>query len=173
MREPGSSQLKIATAVEMQALGVALGAALREHHGRPLLVAITGELGVGKTVLVGGILNAFGTLGPVRSPTYTLIEPYVLLGRPIYHLDLYRLNDAAEIEALGVRDLFDTDALLLVEWPERAAGVLPPADVAVEISYDYQAVARAVRISGSGPAGVAIVQSTQDKFSSGSANPSA
>src|SRR5690606_29357034 len=85
--------------------------------------------------LVGGILRAYGIAGPVRSPTYTLIEPYETQRRTLYHLDLYRLVDPDEVEPLGIRDLLAAPAVLLIEWPSRAVGALPPADLRIEIAY--------------------------------------
>jgi len=137
----------------MQALGRALGrvlgeASLAEIPG-PLLIALRGDLGAGKTTFVGGVLNAMGFTGPVRSPTYTLVEPYEAATRTLYHLDLYRLAEPRDVEALGVRDLLTVDAVLLVEWPERAAGVLPDADLTVSIQYpDQAAQGREVALSG-------------------------
>ena len=85
-----------------------------------LLIGLSGELGAGKTTLVAGLLAGLGHEGPVRSPTYTLIEPYRLAGRDLYHCDLYRLRDPAELDDLGLRDLAVERSVLLVEWPERA-----------------------------------------------------
>jgi tRNA threonylcarbamoyladenosine biosynthesis protein TsaE len=118
----------------MRAIGAALAAALATVEA-PLVVALAGELGAGKTTLVGALLNAFGFTGHARSPTYTLIEPYELDGRAIYHLDLYRLADPREVEALGLRDLQEPRSILLIEWPERGAGALPPIDVRISIRY--------------------------------------
>lgn len=106
--------------------GRRLALILRERAG---LVFLEGDLGAGKTTLVRGLLRGLGVTGPVKSPTYTLIEPYVIPGTrgswPVFHLDLYRLGDAEELELLGWRDLLDDGALLLIEWPQRGAGVLP------------------------------------------------
>lgn len=119
----------------MRSFGAALADALLEVSGAAIVVAIQGELGAGKTTLVGGVINALGIAGAARSPTYTLIEPYEAHGRYVYHLDLYRLADPQEVEALGVRDLLMPDAVLLIEWPERGAGALPHADLAIAIRY--------------------------------------
>lgn len=134
MREPGTEILSVASAEQMQVLGRAIGAAVGASDGT-FIVALEGELGAGKTTLVGGILRSYGVIGPVRSPTYTLIEPYETRGRSIYHLDLYRLNDPNEVEPLGIRDLLTGSALLLIEWPSRAAGAIPAADLWIDIAY--------------------------------------
>lgn len=119
-----------------RAAGRVLGNALAVSHGnQPVLVTLQGELGAGKTTLVGGLLEALGHTGPVRSPTYTLIEPYELAQRQCYHLDLYRLTDPMQLEELGVRDLMQPGALLLVEWPERAGAALSSPDLAIQLSY--------------------------------------
>jgi tRNA threonylcarbamoyladenosine biosynthesis protein TsaE len=119
----------------MRALGSAIAAALASTGSDPVVVAIEGELGAGKTTLVGGVLNALGVRGPVRSPTYTLVEPYEIAGRPVYHLDLYRLADPREVDALAVRDLLSARAVLLIEWPSKGAGHLPQPDLHLDIHY--------------------------------------
>lgn len=119
----------------MRSFGGALADALLSVSGGAVVVAIQGELGAGKTTLVRGLVNALGIDGSVRSPTYTLIEPYEAHGRHIYHLDLYRLADPREVEALGVCDLLRSDTVLLIEWPERGVGALPQADLTIAIAY--------------------------------------
>jgi tRNA threonylcarbamoyladenosine biosynthesis protein TsaE len=127
--------VNVATADDMRALGRALGGALSTSAGGALVIGIEGELGAGKTTLVGGILAGLGIEGAIRSPTYTLIEPYEAAGLQLYHIDLYRLSGPREVEALGIRDLLDARAVLLIEWPSRAAGALPPEDLSVSIEY--------------------------------------
>lgn len=138
-----------------RALGNRLAAALRRVGSAtspPVLVTLSGDLGAGKTTFVGGLLEALGHVGPTRSPTYTLIEPYRLEGRDVYHCDLYRLRDPDELDDLGLRDLYQPGAVLLVEWPEKAAGRLAPADVTVELRYAGDA-ARDLEFAGASAAG--------------------
>jgi len=101
-------------------------------EGSPL-VFLEGQLGAGKTTLVRGILRALGHEGSVKSPTYTLLEPYEVAGRSIYHFDLYRIGDSEELDFIGFDELLDADAIKLIEWPERGAGRLPVPDVRIRI----------------------------------------
>ncbi|MGB5623155.1 MAG: tRNA (adenosine(37)-N6)-threonylcarbamoyltransferase complex ATPase subunit type 1 TsaE, partial [Gammaproteobacteria bacterium] len=113
-------------------LGADLAGVLRGQPG-PWLIALEGALGAGKTTMARGFLRALGHTGRVPSPTYTLVEPYEISGHEVLHLDLYRLADAAELEYLGIRDVFGGNATVLVEWPERAGERLPPADIRVSL----------------------------------------
>lgn len=115
----------------MQALGARL-AQLAPAQG---VIYLIGELGAGKTTLVRGYLRSLGHQGPVKSPTYTLIEPYELGQRRAYHLDLYRMSDPQEVAYLGLRDLLEGEATLLVEWPECGRGYLPAADLDILLTY--------------------------------------
>jgi tRNA threonylcarbamoyladenosine biosynthesis protein TsaE len=116
------------------ALGAALARALPPQPAAALVLALEGELGAGKTTLARGLLRALGAQGTVRSPSYTLVEPYELPPWQVLHLDLYRVGDASELELLGLRDALQPGSLWLVEWPERGAGHLPPADLYLRLS---------------------------------------
>lgn len=137
----------IRTPEEMRALGAALAAVCPPGA----LVRLEGDLGTGKTTLVRGFLAALGHEGPVRSPTYTLIESYEPGARRVHHLDLYRLNDPEELEFLGIRDLLDGEAVCLVEWPERGTGLLPEATLAVHLR--HAGTARRAHLRAGGPEG--------------------
>jgi len=118
-----------------EAAQIDFGRRLAAHLTPPGVIYLTGDLGTGKTTLVRGLLRGLGYTGPVRSPTYTLLEPYELPSLRLYHLDLYRIGAAEELEYLGLRDLLDAESLFVVEWPERGAGVLPPPDLVLAIAY--------------------------------------
>jgi len=96
-------------------------------------VALHGDLGAGKTTLVRHLLQALGVTGRIKSPTYAVVEPYELDALNIWHFDFYRFNDPREWEEAGFRDIFASPGLKLAEWPEKAAGVLPVADVDLHI----------------------------------------
>ena len=123
-------KLALADAAATEQLGARLADSIT-----PAIVYLRGDLGAGKTTLARGFIHALGYAGKVRSPTYTLVERYPCERCPVFHLDLYRLADAEELEWLGLRDMLAEPALLLVEWPERGNGILPAADLTIELHY--------------------------------------
>jgi tRNA threonylcarbamoyladenosine biosynthesis protein TsaE len=141
----------VADEAAMEALGAHLAPALADGT----VVFLRGELGAGKTTLVRGILRGLGHGGAVKSPTYTLVEPYRLGGRTIYHFDLYRLNDPEELEFLGLRDYLSGSGICLIEWPERGAGVLMDADL--EIAIERSPDGRVVLMCARTPTGTAVL----------------
>ena len=123
---------------------------------RRAFIALHGPLGAGKTTFVRHLLRALGVQGRIKSPTYTVLEPYALPGLPISHLDFYRFADAREWVDAGLRDVFAEPGLKLVEWPEHAAGLLPPADLHlfIEPGADEE---RDVRLHAGTPLGVSLL----------------
>lgn len=121
----------LADAAATEALGAALASILSRRAGA--VVYLHGDLGAGKTTLARGLLRALGVAGTIRSPTYTLIEPYAVAGRELLHMDLYRLQDPEELHQLGLVDYPPTQTLWLIEWPERGSGPLPQADISISL----------------------------------------
>jgi tRNA threonylcarbamoyladenosine biosynthesis protein TsaE len=117
---------------------------------------LRGELGAGKTTCVRSLLRALGVTGLVRSPTYTLVETYILTTLTCVHVDLYRLQTLTEVDELGLRDLVGPGCLLLVEWPEKGADALPPADL--DLTLRYAGDARQARLHPATPLGLAWLQ---------------
>lgn len=131
--------------------------------GEPLpLIFLKGDLGAGKTTFARALIRAFDYDGPVKSPTYTLVEPYALAACKFYHFDLYRLADPEELEYLGWRDYFDGSALCLVEWPSKGEGVLPEPDLL--LCFKVEAGQRCLAVVAGTPCGQEIAAAWQARM---------
>ncbi|MBE0485554.1 tRNA (adenosine(37)-N6)-threonylcarbamoyltransferase complex ATPase subunit type 1 TsaE [Marinobacter sp.] len=139
---------------ETEKLGGEL-AALAQSSDQSITVFLEGDLGMGKTTLSRGVMRGLGHKGAVKSPTYTLVEPYEELDPPAYHFDLYRLGDPEELEYMGIRDYFSGRNFCLIEWPERGKGVLPDPDI--EIHLERQGEGRSVVLRARSELGAALL----------------
>ena len=120
-------------------------------------IALHGDLGAGKTTLVRHLLQALGVTGRIKSPTYAVVEPYELTDLNVWHFDFYRFADPREWEDAGFRDIFASTGLKLAEWPEKAAAMLPTADLDIAIATTSESERR-VTLSAHTPTGVALLQ---------------
>lgn len=123
-----SANYRLKTDIDTQQAGACLGQALGRDGA---IIFLNGDLGAGKTTLSRGLIRSLGHQGAVKSPTYTLVEPYEYFDFPLYHFDLYRLTDPEEVEFLGVDEYFMPPAVCLIEWPVRGRGFLPPPDLII------------------------------------------
>ena len=138
-----------------EAATLELGGRIASLVAENLVIYLSGDLGSGKTCFARGFIQGLGHQGRVKSPTYTIVEPYQLAGHHVYHLDLYRLSDPQELEFLGIRDMSEMDAILLIEWPERGQRVLPAADLEIHLAHadDVEQGGRNVELSASSASG--------------------
>ncbi|WP_372925154.1 tRNA (adenosine(37)-N6)-threonylcarbamoyltransferase complex ATPase subunit type 1 TsaE [Marinobacter sp.] len=148
-------RLHLKDELDTEKLGQIL-AGLVSGSGHGLVVFLEGNLGMGKTTLSRGIMRGLGHEGAVKSPTYTIVEPYEHLAPPTYHFDLYRLGDAEELEYMGIRDYFQGRNLCLIEWPERGQGILPEPDLLVRL--DKSGDGRIARVSAPTSRGGSLLQ---------------
>ena len=145
------SSPKITRHLADEAATAQFGAQLAQILAPGLVIYLSGNLGAGKTALVRAVLRGLGYQGKVKSPTFTLVELYVISNLTIYHFDLYRFGEPREWVEAGFRDYFGPDTVCLVEWPEKAEGVLPPADL--RITLQIQGLGRSAEIEARTKAG--------------------
>ncbi len=143
-----------------------LGAALAAGVAPGRVLHLSGELGSGKTTLVRGLLRELGHAGRVKSPTYPLVELYVVSRLNLYHFDFYRFKDRGEWLESGFRDYFNAQSACIVEWPERAGGLLPPPDLAVRL--EISGPGRRAGLSAGTPGGEAWLARSRQRYSSAS-----
>ncbi|MBU6484570.1 MAG: tRNA (adenosine(37)-N6)-threonylcarbamoyltransferase complex ATPase subunit type 1 TsaE [Betaproteobacteria bacterium] len=129
------------------------GALLAPSLAGRMVVTLHGDLGVGKTTLVRGLLRARGVTGRVKSPSYGLVEHYPISSLYFYHIDFYRFTDSAEWENAGLAECFRDDSVCLIEWPERVAGLLPAPDLALDLAHSAQGGGRELRARALSAAG--------------------
>lgn len=130
----------------------------------PMVLFLEGDLGAGKTTLCRALIQALGHEGRVKSPTYGLLERYELTALDILHLDLYRIGDPGELEFLAITDLFDARTLLLVEWPARGKGALPPEDLVIAL--EHEAKGRRISLKPCSARGYAVSRGLTQQASS-------
>lgn len=140
--------------------GAALAAALLRHldpiRSAGLHIGLSGDLGAGKTALVRAVLRALGVDGPVKSPTFALLEPYTVSSLDFYHFDFYRLKEPDEFGSLGFRELFGPGSICAVEWPQNAGPQLPTADISIALTVHGDG--RRATISTAGELGAACLR---------------
>ncbi|MBH0040297.1 tRNA (adenosine(37)-N6)-threonylcarbamoyltransferase complex ATPase subunit type 1 TsaE [Pseudoalteromonas sp. SWN166] len=140
---------------------VSMGNRVADIIEQGAVIYLHGDLGAGKTTFTRGVVHGFGHTGKVKSPTYTLVEPYELERANVYHFDLYRLGDPEELEYMGIRDYFSPDAICVVEWPEKGGEFIPVPDL--DITLSYVGNERKIVINSASERGVAIVEKLNNK----------
>jgi len=148
--------LKIPNEGKMMALGGEFARAMVPG----MIIYLNGDLGMGKTTFARGFIRALGHSGAVKSPTFTLVEPYEFPEVTVYHFDLYRLGDPEELEYIGMRDYFECGSVCLIEWSERGRGFLPPADLVINIERKGQG--RMVKLLALSTLGKGLIESVSE-----------
>jgi tRNA threonylcarbamoyladenosine biosynthesis protein TsaE len=161
-----TADLNLPMALADEAATLRLGEACAAGARPGLVLHLHGDLGAGKTTLVRGLLRGLGYRGRVKSPTYTLVEPYVDLRLNLYHFDFYRFKDRSEWLSSGFREHFNPESLCIVEWPDRAGDLLSPPDL--DIHLQYQGEARSASLRARTPAGEAWRASALSRWASSS-----
>jgi len=149
------------------AVGDTLAKVLQWQHDQQqaqqaLVVFLNGDLGAGKTTLTRGFVRGMGHQGNVKSPTYTLVEPYELPPWQVYHFDLYRLSDPEELEYMGIRDYFSENCCCFIEWPEKGAGLLANADIIINMVYNDEQ--RIIDLHADSKRGQAVLQQFEQMY---------
>ena len=172
---PTQLQTLLADESATEAFAQALAAAYAQHRPKRLLITLDGDLGAGKTTLVRAFLRTLGVKGRIKSPSFSLVEEYTLdisdlefkgtLQTPAYHIDLYRFSDPQEWEDSGLRDVVGGAGLSLVEWPQRAAGLLPIADLALRL--EPQGEQRRLTALAATAEGIELLHALPERFKTG------
>ncbi|NMP30506.1 tRNA (adenosine(37)-N6)-threonylcarbamoyltransferase complex ATPase subunit type 1 TsaE [Thalassotalea sp. M1531] len=144
------------------AIGAAIADVIKHHIQKGIVVFLNGDLGAGKTTLTRGFVCGMGHIGKVKSPTYTLVEPYELPDWQVYHFDLYRLADPEELEFMGIRDYFSDNSCSFIEWPEKGQGMLASADLTIDMVYKGEQ--RVISISTQSELGKHTLQKLQEIY---------
>ena len=141
---------------------LALGAQLATACTAPCILFLYGELGAGKTTLARGFLQGLGYQDAIKSPTYTLVEPYTINQQLVFHFDLYRIKNPHELEFIGIDDYFTQQAIFIIEWPERSAGILPTPDLTCYI--EHQTEGRELQLQAKSARGEEILAKVRNVY---------